>query len=153
MDDLTIARALHVIAVIAWIGGVYLVTYVVLPGIREMDEAIEKITRFEEIEGRFGLHAKFMTLLAGGSGFYMLYKMDAWDRYASLEYWWVHAMTAIWALFTLVLFVLEPLFLHAWFARRAQEAPAEAFAMVTRFHQILLNASLITVFGAVLGAH
>jgi uncharacterized membrane protein len=153
MDDLAIARALHVISVVAWIGGVYLVTYVVLPSVRSMDEALDQIRSFDEIESRFGLHAKALTLIAGTSGFYMLYKMDAWDRYANLEFWWLHAMTAIWGLFTLVLFVLEPLFLHAWFDKRAQEAPAETFAMVARFHQILLIASLITVFGAVAGVH
>jgi uncharacterized membrane protein len=153
MDDLAIARAIHVISVIAWIGGVYLVTFVVLPSVRVMDEALDQIRSFDEIESRFGGHAKIMTLIAGGSGFYMLYKMDAWSRYTSLDYWWIHAMTAIWVLFTVVLFVLEPLFLHAWFDKRAQEAPVETFAMVARFHQILLVASLITVFGAVLGVH
>jgi uncharacterized membrane protein len=153
MDDFTIARGLHVVSVIAWIGGVYLVTFVVLPAVRGMEEALDQIRSFEEIEGRFGLHAKIMTLVAGGSGFYMLYKMDAWTRYTNIEFWWLHAMTAIWALFTLVLFVLEPLFLHAWFDKRAQEAPAETFALVARFHLILLVASLITAFGAVIGVH
>ena len=35
MDELTLARAIHVIAVVAWIGGVYLVTMVILPAGRE----------------------------------------------------------------------------------------------------------------------
>ena len=153
MDDLAFARALHVVAVVAWIGGVYFVTFVILPSVRNMDEALDQIRSFDDIERRFGLHAKIMTLIAGGSGFYMMYKLNAWDRYASLEFWWLHAMTVIWALFTLVLFVLEPLFLHNWFDKRAQEAPAETFALVTRFHQVLLAVSLVTAFGAVYGVH
>jgi uncharacterized membrane protein len=153
MDDMAIARAFHVVSVIAWIGGVYLVTCVVLPAVRNMDEALDQIRSFDDIESRFGVHAKVMVTIAGASGFYMLYKLDAWDRYASLDFWWLHAMTVIWVLFTLVLFVLEPLFLHAWFDKRAQEAPTETFAMVARFHQIILVLSLITAFGAVVGVH
>ena len=33
MDDLIVARALHVVAVLAWMGGVWFVTLVVLPAI------------------------------------------------------------------------------------------------------------------------
>jgi uncharacterized membrane protein len=153
MDDLAIARALHVISIIGWIGGVYLVTFVILPAVRNMEEALDQIRSFEDAETRFGKHAKVLVLLAGASGFYMVYKLDAWERYTNPEFWWMHAMTAIWVLFTMVLFILEPLFLHAWFGKRAQEAPAETFAMVARFHLILLIASLITAFGAVYGAH
>ena len=123
MDELTLARAVHVLAVVGWIGGVYLVTLVVLPAVRGLASPAERVTRFEDIETRFGGHAKFLTLLAGASGFYILYLLDGWDRYASLEFWWIHAMTLIWLLFTLVLFVLEPWFLHAWFKRRAAAAP------------------------------
>lgn len=153
MDELTVARAVHVIAVVAWIGGVYFVTLVLLPAIRDLAEPAEQIRHFEDIEGRFGLQAKIMTLAAGASGFYMLYVLDGWGRYADPAYWWVHAMTLIWALFTIVLFVLEPLVLHAWFRRRAEASPESTFVLLSRFHQILLAASLITVFGAVLGAH
>jgi len=34
MDDLAVARALHVLAVVIWIGGVAMVTMVVLPSVR-----------------------------------------------------------------------------------------------------------------------
>ncbi len=153
MDELTLARAVHVIAIVAWIGGVYFVTMIVLPAVRGFAQPEDRIKTFGAIEGRFSWHARVITLVAGGSGFYMMYLLDAWDRYASLAYWWVHAMTLIWALFTLVLFILEPLFLHAWFIRRARQTPEQAFGLVTRFHQILLAASLLTVFGVVMGAH
>ncbi len=153
MDELAVARAVHVLAVVAWIGGVYLVTLVVLPAVRGLASPGEMIARFEDIESRFAGHAKVTTLLAGASGFYMLHLLDGWGRYAALEFWWVHAMTLIWLLFTLVLFVLEPWFLHAWFKRRAAQAPEQTFARVARLHQILLAASLITVAGAVIGVH
>ena len=37
MDEAPIARALHVLAVVRWIGGVAFVTTVLLPGIRRLE--------------------------------------------------------------------------------------------------------------------
>jgi hypothetical protein len=65
----------------------------------------------------------------------------------------MHAMVENWAVFTLVLFVLEPLFLHRWFGEPARRDPAGTLALVTRFHRVLLIAGLITVAGAVAGSH
>ena len=62
-------------------------------------------------------------------------------------------MVAIWLLFTLVLFVAEPLFLHRWFAERARLDPKGALRLARRFHWILLTLSLVTIFGAVAGSH
>jgi heme/copper-type cytochrome/quinol oxidase subunit 2 len=83
----------------------------------------------------------------------MLYVLDAWSRYAQIEFWWIHAMTAIWILFTLVLFVLEPLFLHEWFRRRFDRDPEGTLASLARLHWLLLSVSLVTVLGAIAGAH
>ena len=62
-------------------------------------------------------------------------------------------MVAIWLVFTIVLFVLEPLFLHRWFSARAQRDPAGTLRLVARLHWALLIASLITLAGAVAGSH
>ena len=72
-----------------------------------------------------------------------------------LFWYWdtARAMVAIWAVFTIVLFVAEPLFLHRWFHARALRDPEEAFRLVLRLHRVLLSLSLIAVAGAVLGAH
>lgn len=153
MDDIAIARAIHVVAVIGWIGGVYLVTMVILPAVSAMARGEDKLQTFEAIEGRFSFQAKFLTLTVGLSGFYMTYALDAWDRFADPTYWWMHAMTAIWAVFTLVLFVLEPLVLHKWFHRRAQEEPDATFALVLGLHRVLLTLSVVTAAGAVWGVH
>ena len=32
-----------------------------------------------------------------------------WNRFGAAAFWWIHAMVAVWAVFTLMLFVLEPL--------------------------------------------
>ncbi len=104
MDDLTLARAIHIISVVVWIGGVYFVTFVILPVIKS---ASDPVTRFEAVENKFINHAKIVVTLAGLSGFYMLYRLDGWERYLDTSYWWVHAMTFLWLVFTFVLFVAE----------------------------------------------
>ena len=67
--------------------------------------------------------------------------------------WWMHAMVAVWAVFTIILFVAEPLFLHRWFHERAGRDPEGTFALVQRLHWVLLAASMVTVGAAVLGSH
>lgn len=52
-----------------------------------------------------------------------------------------------------MLFVAEPLFLHRWFHARAASDPDGTFRLIQRMHAVLLTVSLVTVFGAVLGAH
>lgn len=153
MESYTIARIIHVVAVILWIGGVAMVTTVIIPAVKKLKSKEEQIKTFEQIEGRFALQAKITTLLTGLSGFYMLYALDAWDRYLDIKYWWIHAMTLVWIIFTIVLYILEPLVLHKLFKRYAEKNPAKTFAFMHRFHWILLILSIITTIGAVAGSH
>lgn len=153
MDDLTIARALHILALVHWIGGVSLVTLVILPGIMHAIPSADRLTTFEAIEGRFSFQAKVSTVLAGATGFYMTYQLDAWTRFSDPNFFWMHAMVAVWAIFIFVLFIAEPLFLHRWFHKQAKTDPDAAFSKVLRLHRIILGLSLITIFVSVLGAH
>jgi hypothetical protein len=65
----------------------------------------------------------------------------------------MHAMVAVWLLFTLMLFVAEPLFLHRWFLEAATRHPERTFRRIERLHWVLLTISLLTVLGAVAGSH
>jgi uncharacterized membrane protein len=153
MNDVTIARALHVLAIVLWIGGVGLVTTVLLPALRRFSDPTQRIAVFEAVERRFGVQARFSILLAGLSGLYMLVRMDAWDRFASLPYWWMHAMVLMWLIFATLLFVLEPLVLHRKFSARAKADPVGTFRTLQRVHWGLLLLSLITILGSVAGSH
>ena len=153
MHDVVLARLLHVLGMVLWIGGVAFVTLVLLPAAKRWDDPTQGIAVFEQAEHRFSLHAKVWTLLTGLSGFYLAWRFDLWSRFLELRFWWMHAMVVIWVMFSIVLFVLEPLFLHRWFAERARRDPAGTLALVTRFHCVLLIASLVTVAGAVAGSH
>jgi len=147
------ARALHVIGVVLWIGGVAFVTMVLIPSLKNINDSSNKLELFEKLEGKFSFQAKLATLVTGVSGFYMVEVMNAWDRYQHLQFWWMHLMTLIWFIFTLVLFVLEPLFLHQWFHEQAIKDSVKTFSLIHLIHKILLALSLLAVFGAVAGAH
>ncbi len=148
-----IARALHVIGVVLWIGGVAFVTTVLIPALKKIKDLENRLELFEQLEGKFGFQAKIVTLMVGISGFYMLEFMHAWDRYLNIEFWWMHLMTFIWAIFTLILFVLEPLVLHEWFRKQALINNDRAFMWLHRMHIVLLALSLFAIFGAVAGSH
>ncbi len=153
MDDLTIARALHVLAIVHWIGGVSMVTLVVLPGLMRSVAPRDRLALFEAIEGRFAIQARVSTAVAGLSGFWMLHRLHAWDRLLDARFWWIDLMIAVWAVFTFVLFVGEPLFLHRWFHARAERDPEGTFRLVLRLHVLLLALSVVAVAAGVLGAH
>ena len=152
-DFFIFARAIHVLGVVLWIGGVAFVTTTLIPSLKKITDTSNRLDLFEKLEGKFALQARIVTLTTGVSGYYMLDIMNAWDRYLHLHYWWMHLMTLIWVIFTLVLFVLEPLVLHRWFHEKAVEDCDNAFAWLHRMHKILLSLSLIAVAGAVMGSH
>ncbi|WKK67179.1 hypothetical protein [Lutimonas zeaxanthinifaciens] len=153
MESYVIARVIHVIAVILWIGGVVMVTTVIIPSVKKMASKKDQIKTFERIEGRFSIQAKITTLITGLSGFYMIYVLDAWDRYLQLKFWYIHAMTLVWVLFTIVLYILEPLLLHNLFKSFAEKNPERTFSIMHWAHWFLLLLSLITTAGVVAGSH
>ncbi|MDP1558830.1 MAG: hypothetical protein Q8K59_07015 [Nitrosomonas sp.] len=153
MDDFVFARVLHVLGVVLWIGGVAMVTTVLLPTLARMQSPTEAMIFFERFRCRFAAQARYSTLFVGLSGFYMVYVLDAWHRFTQWHYWWMHTMVLIWLLFTVMLYVLEPR------ARcRQSKAPVpdiskKTFIRIQLMHWILLSLSLITVAGAVAGSH
>ncbi len=151
MPALILARIVHVLSVVLWIGGVAFVTTVVIPAIRKHPSVSERIALFEKFEARFALQARVTTLLAGASGFYMLHAMGAWSRYLDPGFWWIHLMTFVWLIFTVVLFALEPLVLHRLFVREAAKDSERAFGVLAAAHWLLLGLSLLAIAGAVGG--
>ena len=153
MDDLIVARAIHIVGVILWIGGVAFVTTVLLPGVRRMKNPEDRVSFFEQIERNFAWQARLTTLLVGASGLYVTAALDLWGRFDSLGYWWMHAMVFVWVVFTVMLFIAEPLFLHRWFIAKATADPERTFLLIERLHRILLAISILTVLGAIAGSH
>jgi uncharacterized membrane protein len=152
-DGLTWARAIHVLAIVHWIGGVSVVTTIVLPQAQQLDDSKAALEVFERFERRFAQQARMSILFAGVSGLYMLFALDAWDRFRDVSFWWLHLMVAVWLLFALVVYVLEPLFVHDRFRRLALESKKRAFSLATHLHAAVLVVSAITIGAGVLGAH
>ena len=138
MGDVTFARAIHVLSVVHWIGGLAFVTLVVLPLCRTTG-----IGLFEQVERHFSRQVKVSVPLAGASGLYMVERLDLWSRLLDPAAWWLGAMLLLWVLFMLVLFVIEPL--------AKQRVPELRF--LDRAHKVLLVVSSAVVAAAVLGAH
>jgi len=148
-NHFVIARIFHVIGVVMWIGGVAFVTTVLIPAIRKTQTPEDRLQLFDILEGKFAFQAKFMTLLTGATGFYMLHVMSAWPSAGAS----IYLMIFVWAVFTLVLFVLEPLFLHKWFHERAKRDNERSFLVLQIMHVVLLTISLLAIFGGIAGAH
>ena len=148
-DHFVIARVIHIIAVVLWIGGVAFVTTVLIPTIRTSQTPTERLSTFELLESKFSLQAKVTTTAAGLSGFYMLHVTNAW----SSAQWWIYLMMLVWLIFSIVLFILEPLFLHQWFHQKARENPEKSFLVLQLMHVLLLLVSLAAIAGGVAGAH
>ena len=152
METWGIARTLHVLGVVLWIGGVAMVTTVLIPAVKRLPEG-DAVALFERLEHRFARQSRWTTALVGATGFYLVHALDLWHRYAELRYWWMSAMVLVWAIFTLMLFVLEPLVLHRTLQARARRDPRGTLRMISRMHWVLLALSLATVAGAVAGSH
>ena len=152
LPSVVLARVVHVLGIVVWIGGVAFVTTVLIPAIRSLPGAAERIQLFEQLESRFAAQARIATLLTGGSGFYMLHSMEAWNRYLEPAFWWIHLMTFVRLAFTVVLFLLEPAFLHRNFVALATRDSERAFRLLHRMHWILLTLSVAAIIGAVAGS-
>lgn len=150
-DFFVLSRVLHVAAIVGWIGGVWFVTFVVMPAITRAEPAATRMAAFHRIEAGFSRQAKFWVLLAGLSGFWMTAQADLWSRFADPHFWWMHAMVLLWTIFALMLFVLEPLFVHSRMDNSI--TPEIDFDRLVTVHQILSAFALLTVLGAMGGAH
>lgn len=153
MDELTLARVLHILGVVVWIGGVSMATTVALPAIRRGALGEDRLKAFQAFERRFVWQARAAVVVVGLTGVYMIARLDLWGRFADGHFWWMHAMVGVWSLFAVVLFVGEPFVLHRFFPGWARRDPQRAFAVLHLVHMVLLALSMVTIFGAMAGSH
>jgi len=153
MDAVAVARIAHVLGVVLWIGGVWFVTTIIIPNVIKSDCSEDSVEMFERVEARFAWQARVVVLVTGISGFYMLYAADSWSLFLDASYWWFYVMSLVWLAFAILLFVLEPLFLHRWFTRAVKREPKKTFRRMYRLHWVMLTLSLIAITGAVAGGH
>lgn len=148
---LIISRALHVTGIVVWIGGVFFVTMVLLPALKDLP-AEQRLPTFERLERRFGCYARISILMTGITGLYLAYIMNLW-RYLTGHYWPVLLMIIVWCIFALMLFVLEPFVVHKLFHHFAESNPKRAFKIATVVHWFLLSISMAAVISGMMLAH
>lgn len=145
MTTLNVLLGLHVLGVVWWIGGVAFITGVALPSMHRMDER-ERIGRIQQIEHRFAWQARVAVLLVGITGVWMLTLTGGTARLGVANGWWLDLMILVWALFALMLFVIEPLGLPA---RIGLIHHRVGFLLL---HAVLLILGLAAIFCGVIGA-
>ena len=80
----------------------------------------------------------------------MVARLSLWDRFDTIEFWWMHAMVLVWLIFSLILFVGEPLIVG-----RSKGVDAVRGTIVGRIyvvHWLLLMLATITIVAAVAGS-
>ncbi len=152
IDDIALVRALHVLFVTHWIGGVAFITFVALPLALASADSGQGWALFEAIERRFAAQVRVSIPLAGVTGLWMTWRLDLWSRFGDAAFWWMGAMLGLWALFMLIVFVGEPLVDKRLAAMAARDAGG-ALRRLLRAHLILSAAAIVTIFGAVVGSH
>lgn len=148
-----IARVLHVLAVVVWIGGIAAVTTVMFPAMRRLDSNEQKVWLFQRIERRFRPQARVAWLIVGLSGLYMVGSLDAWGRFRSIHFWWMDAMVALWAIFGLLLFLIEPFIVGPRLEETLRSEPAKALRRIEAMHWVLLGLSLFVIAAVVAGIY
>ena len=151
-SDLGVAIAIHLLSVLWWIGGLAFVTCVALPLLRKLEDETARADLFQRIEGRFAPQARIAVVLAGLSGGYLLWRLGAWEWLGHAAFWWLDAMIAYWALFMLMLFVLEPAGVLSRLMHGSSSAERGWWRMHA-LHAVLLVAALIIIAGAAAGSH
>ena len=152
MTDLSIAKGIHLLSIVVWIGGVAFVTSVLIPAIRNLSDENVKISIFNHIENRFSKIARLAVLVAGLSGFYMTHRLNAWHRFIEIKYAWMHAMVFIWLIFMFALFVIEP-FISRHHGRINDNKVSNNLLKTHIVHWLILILSMTTIFFALLGSH
>ena len=138
MTDIVVARVAHVLAVVLWIGGVGMVTTVLLPAIRRSYPAEQRFGIFHAMEASFARQARVTTVITGISGFYMTWRLDAWSKFQTSDFWWMHAMALTWFVFTAMLSLLSRCSWSDCLRDRAEAAPEVTYRSIEWLHRVCL---------------
>lgn len=147
-----IARALHVAGVVVWIGGVFFVTFVLLPALKSFP-VNDRLPLFERLEQRFGWFARVAIIVVGVSGLMLAHLLGFWARIGQAQMLPIHLMIVVWTIFALMLFALEPFVVHRVFHRFASAQPEKAMRVATILHWLLCSISFAAIIGGVMVAH
>ncbi|MBF0565766.1 MAG: hypothetical protein HQK89_11025 [Nitrospirae bacterium] len=136
--------AIHVIAVVIWIGGVSFVTVVVFPMILRMEDSMEKVLFFQGTEHRFARIAKACVVVVGLTGGGLLQLTGEWKNLFTKAGIGPTVMLLVWCFYVLVLLFEKNLF-KVMFKGEAQHDTRRVFVRLTGFHWVVMGLSLMAV--------
>ncbi len=147
-----VLTALHVLGVVIWIGGVAFVTMIVFPMLTKMENSLEKVVFFQGIEHRFAGIAKIALAVVGLTGGWLLLSTGEWRILFSKAGIGPTLMLVVWTFYLLVLLFEGKIFGRIFRGTAGQDAD-RVFALLTRFHWVVLGLSLLAVGVGVWAGH
>ncbi len=141
------ALAIHVLSIVIWIGGVAFVTLVTFPMILRVEKSLDQVLMFQGVEHRFAKIAKAMVILAGLSGFYLIY-----EKGLSFGVW---VMIFVWTFYASLLFGLEKLIFKRLFSAPSgkQLDTKKVFNILQGFHWFVLALSFMAIAAGIYEGH
>lgn len=107
MESLMTKGLIHTCGVLLWIAAIIVITMELLRTFRKGESGKSKSLRRLEVK----MMVLITTTFAGSTGLFFLYEWNLWKSLSELDFWWVHSMIMAWILFSIVFFLLDPLFL------------------------------------------
>lgn len=147
-----IITAVHVIAVVLWIGGVSFVTIIVFPILLRMEGSLEKVMFFQGVEHRFAGLAKLYVFIAGATGFILLYLNDEFSLLFNRGGVGITLMLIAWLVYVFVLLFEKKIFLKL-FSKPEKLDTTQIFFRLSVFHWFVLGLSLLAVAAGVWAGH
>ena len=144
--------AIHVVTVVLWIGGVSFVTIVIFPMLLDMGDSLEKVLMFQRVESVFAKQARYYAWIAGITGFLLLYLKGLHTLLFTKNTIGVSIMLVAWVFYTFVLTFERKIFAVV-FSDASKYDAAKVFALLARFHWVILGVSLAAVFFGVWAGH
>ncbi len=149
---LAILLIIHVIAVIIWIGGVTFVTTVIFPMMYMTEGSIEKALLFQRVEHRFAGMVKWLIVIVGVTGFWLLYAQYGFAILAERKGLGILIMLFAWTLYATVLLSERKIFSKI-FADPEKTDMDRALRLINAMHWALLIVSYAAVAGGVWFGH
>ena len=152
-DVPAVVRAIHVLIVTLWIGGIFFVTFILHPAIIRHAPPGVRLKLFKAMHSPFGKWMRWYIVLVGITGVYLIQAMDMWWRFLDPHSWYLHAMVLVWAFEAFMRFGYGPLYMHRRNERWAEGRSEAVFEGMVGRQRFIGLVSLPTIFVAVAGAH
>jgi hypothetical protein len=153
MIDVAFFRTVHIVSMVFWLGAIFFLVEGLIPSLAKREPDDRRLAAFAPLWDAFVAKTRVSVAVAGLSGLYLVWRLDAWARFAEARYWWMHVMLAVWAAYALVIYLWEPLRFRKLLAAGLGAGDLKPLTVATHVHQAFLGLALLTLLAAVFGSH